>query len=249
MGFWSSVGSALGRGIEKVGNIIGSERVSNFGRNIQDACAEKIASEKSYDRREANTYTTDRLNEILVSFSEGYLQQANQIENACVREIEIYYDHLIDTIENAASGVTYNKANLKALKNGKKRISKSIIGGIKNPLARRMSIDDPECLAILKMDAGNEKQRKMTNFSQKVIREALDNLSKHVRESLDDQTEDIQDYLSNVSEEQERERNALRELFEKFNLNSKLEQSDREKSCVIPLISLEASERVYEILN
>ena len=86
MGIFSSIGSAfksigraIGRGIEKVGDTLGSKTLSEIGRGIQNICAERIASEKSYDKREANIYTTDRLNEILVSFSEGYLQQAISI--------------------------------------------------------------------------------------------------------------------------------------------------------------------------
>lgn len=248
MGLFKAIGRAIGKGVEKVGDFFGSEKISNAGRKIQDACAEKIASEKSYDKREANLYTTDRLNEILVSFSEGYFQQATSIENTCIRIVEEYYDKLISMIENAP-GVTYNKANLKALKNSKNRISKSIIGGIKDPLAKRMSIDDSECLSILKMDSGSEKKQAMTKFTQKVIREALNNLSKNVGESLNDQTDDIQDYLNNISEEQEKEMRTLKGYFDKMIGDSELEQSDKEKSCVLPVVTLEASELVCEILK
>lgn len=248
MGLFKAIGRAIGRGVEKVGDFFGSETISNAGRKIQDTCAEKIASEKSYDKKEANIYTTDRLNEILVSFSAGYFQQATSIENTCIRIVEEYYDKLISIIENAP-GVTYNKANFKALKNGKNRIAKSITGGIKDPLAKRMSIDDSECLSILKMDSGSEKKQAMTNFTQKVIREALKNLSKNVRETLNYQTDDIQDYLNNISEEQEKEMRSLKEHFDKLIGNSELEQSDKEKSCVLPLFTLDVSERICEILK
>ncbi|MDD3140568.1 MAG: hypothetical protein PHX08_16585 [Lachnospiraceae bacterium] len=248
MNFFKNIGSAIGRTVEKVGDFFGNERISNAGRKIQDACAEKISSEKSYDKREANIYTTDRLNEILVSFSEGYFQQATSIENSCIRIVEEYYDKLIAIIENAP-GVTYNKANLKALKNGKKRIGKNIVGGIKDPLAKRMSIDDSECLAILRMDSGSEKKQAMTKFTQKVIREALNNLSKNVRETLNDQTDDIRDYLNNISEEQEKEMRTLKEHFGKLIRDNELEQSEKEKICVLPLLTLESSERVCEILK
>ena len=255
MGFFSSIGSAfksfgraIGRGVEKVGDALGSETLSGIGRGIQDVCAEKIASEKSYDKNEANIYTTDRLNEILVSFSEGYFQQATSIENSCIRIVEDYYDKLIAIIENAP-GVTYNKSNLKALKNGKNRIAKSIVGGIKEPLAKRMSIDDSECLSILKMNSGIDKKHSMTRFTQKVLREALYNLSENVRETLNEQTDDIQDYLNNISEEQEKEIRILKEHFDKLIRENELEQSDKEKICVLPLLALEASERVCEILK
>lgn len=252
MGFWGnvfrSIGNVVGKGVEKVGDFFGSEKISSAGRKIQDACAEKIASEKSYDKREANIYTTDRLNEVLVSFSEGYLQQATSIENTCIRIVEDYYDKLMSIIEKAPE-ITYNKANLKALKNSKNRISKSITGGIKEPLSRRMSIDDSECLSILKMDSGLEKKQAMTKFTQKVIKEALYNLSKNVRNALNNQIDDIQDYLNNISEEQEKEMIALKKHFDKMIGDSKLEQSDKEHSCILPLFTLEASEHVCEILK
>lgn len=255
MGWLSSIGSglkslgrAVGRGVENVGDALGSKTLSGIGRGIQNICAEKIASEKSYDKREANIYTTDRLNEILVSFSEGYFQQATSIENTCIRIVEDYYDKLISIIENAP-GVTYNKANLKALKNSKTRIAKSISGGIKDPLAKRMSIDDSECLYILKMDSGSDKKQEMTRFTQKVIKEALNNLSKNVRETLNDQTDDIQDYLNNISEEQEKEMRTLKVHFDKLISDNELEQSDKEKNCVLPLFVIDASERICEILE
>lgn len=180
--FFRAVGRTVGRVVETVGDAIGSTTISDLGWKIQDACAERVASEKSYDKKEANIYTTERLNEILVSFSEGYLQNATLLEKECIRLVEEYYDKLIGVIESAPGG-TYSAANLKALKNGKGRIPKTISGGIREPLAKRMSLDDTECLGILKMDAGVEKK--------KVTEEALNNLAKSVRESLNDQTEDI----------------------------------------------------------
>ncbi|WP_044976614.1 hypothetical protein [Ruminococcus sp. HUN007] len=163
MGLFKSIGRAFGRCVEKVGDFFGSEKISNAGRRIQEACAEKIASEKSYDKKEANVYTTDRLNEILVSFSEGYFQQATTYENAAIKYVEDFYSQLIEMVESCPTSVPYT-ANLNALKNGQKRISNVISGSIKNPLAKRMSIDDSECLSILKMESGSEKREAMTRF-------------------------------------------------------------------------------------
>ncbi|MFC4803576.1 hypothetical protein [Filifactor villosus] len=157
MGFFSWLGRGIGKCIETVGDVFGSETISRFGQNIQSACTEKVSSEKSYNKKEANIYTTNRLNEILVSFSEGYFEAATFIEKRCVKLVEDYYDSLINMIENAPEG-SRSTANLKALKNGKSKISKTIVGGIKDPLAKRMSLDDSECLKILKLDSGIEKK-------------------------------------------------------------------------------------------
>lgn len=244
----NSVGRKIGKVVEKTGNILHSEIISQWGRDIQDKYTERVASEKSYDKREANIYTTERLNEILVSFSEGYFQQVIQIENTCVKLVKDYYDTLIDIIENAPGSV-HSSANLRALKAAKSRISKTIMGRVKEPLAKRMSLDDAECLSILKMDAGLEKKQAMTRFTNKVIKEALDNLARSVRISLYDCAEDIQDYLSEISEEQERAMQALKEHFDKMARDNTLEQSDKEKSCIQPLYLIDATECVSKILR
>lgn len=243
-----AAGRTVGRGMEKAGDIFGSETLRNVGRNIQDACAERVASEKSYDKKEANIYTTDRLNDILVAFSEGYAQEATRIEKECVRLVQEYYDEMIGLIENASEG-DYNKANLKMLRNSRSRISKTIKGGIKEPLAKRMSLDDSECLSILKLDSGEEKKKKMKNFSRKVIREALLNLSNKVKQTLSEQTEDIQDYLSGISEEQEKAMQALKAQFDKMVKDNELEQSDKEVNCVMPLYIVDATECIFDTLK
>lgn len=243
-----SIGRAIGRGVEKVGNVLGSEKISNVGRNIQNACAEKVASEGSYDKKEANIYKTDRLNAILVSFSEGYFQYATELEKTCIKLVEDYYDKLIDIIENAPNSA-HSAANLRALKSSKGRIAKTITGGIKEFLAKRMSLDDTECLKILKMNEGPDKGQAMTRFMRKVIREALDNLSRNVRISLNEQLEDVQDYLNGISEEQERAMQVLKEHFDKMVKDNELEQSDKEKNCVQPLYLIDATECVTKILG
>lgn len=248
MGFFKKIGRAIGRVVEKTGDILDNDRIRQKGRAIQDKYAERVASEKSYDKREANIYTTERLNETLISFSEGYSKMATQMENACIEKVEAYYDELIDVIENVPGSV-HSSANLRALKVAKSRISKTITGRITRPLAMRMSLDDAECLSILKIDAGSEKGLVMSRFVDKVIGEALDNLARSVRISLYDCAEDIQDYLSEISEEQEMAMQALKEQFDKMVRDNTLEQSDKEKSCIQPLYLIDATECVSKILG
>lgn len=249
LGNWfRSKGEAIGRVIENVGNTFGSEKISKIGRNIQNACAEKVGNEKSYEKDKANIYTTDRLNEILVSFSAGYYEQATRIENSCISIVEHYYDALIKLLESAPA-ISCNKANLNSLKKGKSRIRQSISGGIKEPLAKKMSLDDSECLKILKMDQGDKKMKAMSSFSQKVINEALNNLSSKVKKSMNEQLEDIEDYLNNLTEEQEKEFANLKIQFDKMCLNDNLKAEEREYHCVEPLIIIDAVDTIKNILK
>lgn len=135
------------------------------------------------------------------------------------------------------------------LKSAKGKIGKTISGGIKEPLSKRMSLDDSECLSILKMDAGSEKRKAMTRFTNKVIKESLNNLAKSVRESLNEQSQDIEDYLNGISEEQENAMRAFKEQFDKMVTDSESEKSDKEKNCILPLYRIDTVEQVLKIVE
>lgn len=245
---WDGVKTVVGVGAELVGTVFGSETVTNWGKKLQGEIVEKVSEEKSYDKREANVFTTDRLNETLVAFSEGYLQQAVSIERQCIQIVEAYYDRLIELAEKSAEK-TKNTANLRTLKAGKSKISKSITGQIRKPLSKRMSLDDAECLRILKLDSGNAKKVAMTDFTAKVMREALNNLSQKVRSSFNEQTEDVMDYFNTIMEEQEKAARDAKMQLDSIRENFESERSDKEKSCVMPIYLTDLTKCVTNILK
>lgn len=247
MGWFRSIGRAIGRGVETVGRVLGSSKIEKVGRDIQYACAERVARERSYEKETANIYSTDRLNEILISFSEGYYQQATAIENACIENVKNYYEDIIQLLEQA-SDTSKIDTNLKRLKREKSRIGAHIHGAIKDQLAKKMSLDNTQCLEILKMDAGEAKREAMTKFSQKIINEALDNLSKQVRRTLDEQMEWIEDCLADISEERERAFSALKERYDKMLQDDYLEENNQERHCIEPLFVLNVIEKIGQIL-
>lgn len=96
---------------------------------------------------------------------------------------------MIDLLEES-SEFTKDTSNLKRVKRNRSKIRTTIIGSLKEPLAKRMSLDDPECLKILKLDSGKEKEKAMKKFSKKIIRESLNNLAMKVTNVLQEQTEE-----------------------------------------------------------
>lgn len=247
-GFFKALGRGIGKVIEKVGDAVNSDTLWSIGYEIQDACAKDISNEKSYDKSNANIYSTERLNEILTSFSSGFYKQANSLEKSCIREVEKYYEVIIKELETSADEVK-KSSSLKRLKNAKSQIKTKIDGAIKNPLAKRMSLDDAECLNILKMDAGNEKQKAMTNFSQKIINEAVDNLAKMVRDSLKEQVEEIEDYLTDLCEERKNHVVIAKKQYDEMLSKNLKEEKSREEICVPAAVTLKAVETIEELLT
>lgn len=240
-------GNWVGEKIQAVGDTLGWEGVSKFGRNLQNMCSEKIAEERSYDKSTSDIHSTSRLNEILVSFSDGYLRQSEQIEKAAIREVERYYDDLISLVEQS-SNERKNVSNIKGLKSSKSRISKTITGSVRDSLSKRMSLDDSECLRILKMDSGSSKRHEMDAFIQKIIKEALANLSKTVRNELNDSVSDLGIYFEDLMEEQEKTMGLLSKQLDRIIHRETIEKKDIEMSCVAPLYASEVVDQVCNII-
>lgn len=251
MGLFSFLGGLVGSAVEFVGDIVedvtGWDGISRAGTAIQDFFSEEISQESSYDKQSANLYTTERLNEILVSFSERYLKHSVEIENQCIKSVENYCDSLIRFLEDSTK-ITNDTSNLRRVRNNRSKIRKTITGSVKEPLAKRMSLDDSECLKILKMDSGSKKKEEMKAFSEKVVHDALRTLSVNVRRELDEQSESIEDYFTTFSESREKEVENIKKQYDSMLQTGTTEESEIEKGCIKPLVIIRTAELIESIL-
>lgn len=247
MGWFRDLGSWIGDKIWDAGIALDFDPLIDLGMNIRNVCVEKVASSGSYDQTSSSVASVDMLNETLVSFSKKYMQEAEEIENQCIKKVENCYDNLIKKMD-AESDFSYNSANLRILKREREKVRNSISGSVKEPLARRMSLDDAECLEILKMGAGKEKGEAMSAFITKVIREALNNLAHKVRISMKEQYDLLEDYFKSMIDERERNFRSLKEQFDKMCMNYNSEAEVKESVLVDSWISLDTINEVEKIL-
>ena len=247
MGWLKNFGNWVGDKMVDIGIALDFDPLIDLGINIQNACIEKVASSGSYDQTSSSAASVDAMNETLVSFSKKYMQEAEKTENQCIKIVESCYDDLIKKMDTEPD-FTYNNANLRILKREREKVGNSISGSVKEPLARRMSLDDAECLEILKMDAGKEKGEAMSAFITKVIREALNNLARKVSISMKEQYDLLEDYFKSIIDERERNVRNLKEQFDKMCMNYNSEAEVKESGLVDSRISLDTIYEVEKIL-
>ena len=123
-----------------------------------------------------------------------------------------------------------------------------ITGSVKEPLAKRMSLDDSECLRILKMDSGEKKEEEIRKFSRKIINEALDNLGRKVREAIREQTGELEEFFRNYMEQQEKKTAAAKRQYDAMLQEGALEEADIEKNTMEPQIILKTAELIENML-
>ena len=232
MGFFDFLGSVVDFVVDK------AERVVDFFGDL-------FGGETSYEKETADVYTTERLNEILVSFTDEYLPQTSKIEFEVIKEIEKYYNDLISEVQK--SNIKSEAYMQKKLKREKNEIRATILGSIRSPLEKRMSLSDRECLEILKMDSGTAKKKKMNQFVQKIIDEAFNNLVCNVEKSLREATEEVKECFENLLKDREEENAVMKNQYENL-LNEKRKEVDKEKLYAEWLLTIRSLETIEQLL-
>ena len=210
MGLWGSiksgfksVGRAVRRGIEKVGEWTGSETLQNIGQGIQTACTDvskNTGKTDRYDKERARLEETKRINMILTEFSLNLENKADEIEKTAIKESKVYFEQLINELNNSKSDTGINVSRIERTM---ARVEREIKGNLKTYISKRVSIDDSECLEILKLEAGYKKENEMKKFSEKILQQGLNNLVKDIKEVIKEQndivTEVIEERLEDIN--------------------------------------------------
>ena len=248
MGFLKSF---FGKAIAGLGNLFGSEKMINFGNKLQGKNVEEIIDEAGddgpFDPATASIRQVEQQNKYLADMREAYMESAESIEKACWAYVSSQYDDLIKLAENTPE-IFADSSAAKELKKEKNKAKKKISGSIKDPIARRFSLDDWECRSIAEMDSGNNKKSKFKSFNKKVVREALDDLSLTVKEELQSQINSLHSILNDVCEKKERSLNDMKTYFDTVSEEDHIDQITLEYSCVKPVLVYDSADMVLEIL-
>ena len=248
MGLFKAIGRAFGRAVEWVGEKTGIWSIESAGMKIQDACQEtsrRTGASKEYDQDTATVDETARMAEILSGFSAGLREDGIRIEQTARENVEVYFDQLYAAMDTALG----RKKAVKSLILHKQIVLGSITGSFNEVLTRRVSLSDTECLDILKLPKGADKERKMEAFGKKVINEGLEKLCGNIKRSVETIRRETEDELSDIVQEHQR---LLEEFSQQIEKVTKMRQSDmesQESSLLFPAQKLMASELLLELVQ
>lgn len=204
---------------DRVDDVIGKPREA--GQQLSG----QTAQEDAYDPEYAKIEETRRINESLREYTRSLEPIADKFEKDCLKACKEGIDHLVEDIKKINNQKFNGKKlniNVERLERKLQTIERTVNGTIKKRLSKKVSIDDAECLRILKMPRGAAKEKAMNEFSNRVFQNALIELSDSIREIVSEQctliTEQIEDRLENITSSLQQITNQFEELE---NLKSK----------------------------
>ena len=182
--------------------------------------------EESYDPTKAQLESTMRINNALTEFRLDVEMTSDDVERDVIRLSRESLDEFVEQLREY-NKITYGERrlniNLNALERDNRRTEDEVHGYIKKRVLKRVSLDDSECLEILKMDKGEEKRRKMDAFFQKILRDAINELCDMLRKNMTTQSENVADRIQSRIDDIVR---SVTEKSKKFKEVEKMKQSN-----------------------
>lgn len=242
------IGRGLGKGLSWIGEKTHIGVLEDAGRAIQDACREtsrKTGASKEYNRDTATIDQTAYVAEILAGFSVGLKSDGARIEAMAKRDVEDFFDKLYKDL----NPVFESKSTLRALILQKTMVLDSIDGCFNEIMSRRVSLSDPECLEILKLPKGPEKEKKMEAFGNKVINEGLDRLCESVKKATESIRNETNEELNDTVQAQQKALKNIARQIEDVIRKRQQDANDKESSILFPSQKLAASELILNLMQ
>lgn len=184
-----------------VGNCCVAKIIKDIGKKLFGGGSRGSSSAgdtDSYDSRAADLEATVKVQNALTEFRDDTRNRSETFENDIIRESRESLDEFISEIKKY-NKIKYGGSRLNLdvgnIEREQRKTEDKIHGFIVKRIAKRVSIDDDECLTILKLDPGSEKTKQMDAFYRKNLKEAIRELTDLLRGAMEKQTQIVEDRL------------------------------------------------------
>ena len=207
------------KALEAVGKVIGGiGKVAKYAWGLitgEDKKQDEIARQKGVNPEKSSVDEIAELNKLLMEYRQNISSAADSMEREMVVECSMMLQDIMDLFDE------YNQ-NLKILRSDSVRRkfgreSKGLKGTFAEYVQKRISLDDTECVKILKLPAGELKSQRLQEMKQSVFVEASNEIISRIKDTVDDFSETVENaFLEHLdrAEEQVAEKTST---FEELN--------------------------------
>jgi len=153
-------------------------------KTIVDKVEEKISKAKSYDPQKNTADDIDTLNRLVQEcrseFADGARKMEKEIKNNCIEMT----DEIISMLEGCNSVI--NAYRVETIRRKLDGILDNINGSMSDHIERVISLDNSECVAVLRLPAGDLKGQRMQELKMKVFAQAIENVCKTTEQAVND---------------------------------------------------------------
>ena len=210
-----------------IGDVIrGIGKVAKYAWNVitgQDEKQAAIANQKSVNPQKSTVDEMAELNKLLAEYRKGISDAAESMESEMIVECSMMLEDIMDVF-------TESNQHLKVMRSDSverkfKRVAKDLKGTFAEYVQKRISLDDTECVKILKLPAGELKNQRLQEMKQRVFVEASNEIVKRIKDAVEDFSDTVEDAFNDHLDRAEEQ---LHERTESFEELSRITENDTE---------------------
>lgn len=256
MGFFSSLWSGIKK-VAKAAAVVVTAPIwvpvaivdgilnSDNDKKKSDETSQAISRTSSIDDAHSARQIQD-IASLVRQYLNTYESDAESTEKKCKDYVKKCFDGLAEELkQNEKIAKSFGIESIQRKKN---RLCDSIDGVIVDRIRSNLSIDNSECRAILKLNAGAEKERRMKAFVERTISEAKKDLADKISRTMKQVTDDISEFLEDNLESQESNALRMKEKFDRWEVDMQNKSFDRERAQLPALEKLFALQQIEKIL-
>ena len=205
--------------IKTVGKVIGGiGKVAKYAWSVitgKDEKQDEIVRQKGYNPQKDTADEIAELNKLLEEYRSNISSAASDMEREMIVECSEMLQDIMDLFDE------YNK-NLKVMRSDSvkrkfDRALKGLRGTFAEHVQKRISLDDPECVKVLKLPKeSNVKSQRLQEIKQKVFIEAGNEIVSRIKDCVDDFSETVEDsffeHLERAEERKQEKVTAFEEM-------------------------------------
>lgn len=169
------------------------KKIVGVGKKIKDIIfgekGKDVSDKKPMDTKNGSVDDMMELNAVLREYHDKVASASQELEALITDACKEVFEQIIDSVEFANSEFHFYR--VETLQRKRDNYLSDIDGIFAKNVAKKISMDNEECVKILKMLPGELKGIRMTELRKQVFQESIEELC----EKLDDFLEDISDSM------------------------------------------------------
>lgn len=202
-----------------VGKVLrGIGKVAKYAWNVitgQDEKQDEIAGKKGINPEKSSADEIAELNKLLVEYRQNISASANDMEREMIVECSMMLQDIMEIFDEYNQKLKIVRSE--SVKRKFNRICKDLKGTFAKYVEKRISLDDAECVKILRLPAGELKNQRLQEIKQKVFVEAGNEVIKQIEDAVKDFSETVEDTFEEHIERIEEKIENQTDAFEKLN--------------------------------
>lgn len=184
-----------------------------------DEVQDEIASKNGLKPEKSEANEIAELNKLLMEYRQNISAAAEDMEREMIVECSMMLKEIMDVFEE--QNQTLKLVRSGAVKRKFNRACKELKGTFAEYVGKRFSLDDAECIKILKLPAGELKNNRLQEMKQTVFVEAGNEIIRRIKDTVEEFMETVEDtfdeHLDRSEETIQDKTNAFEELSKGLN--------------------------------